>query len=117
MAVHRVAQMISEYRKHAAAQRVMVNRRNRQEQARTGSRRWTGRSLLAYEQHSEAMADIVEQLHFADLRDVAKALTSEAHALSQLAWRRMSGKADDHGQIEYALFVSRRTIRATVKAL
>lgn len=101
---------IASYRRHAAAQRRMVKPRNI---AHLAGREfaWTARSLDAHEAHTDARLAIERQLAEADQRDLARALSAEANALSQLSWSQLSGK-DNTGLITYSLTVARRTIRA-----
>lgn len=107
-----IADQIATYRRHAAAQRRMVKARNVEHLAGRAFP-WTTRSLDAHEAHTDARLAIERELTEADQRDLARALSAEANALSQLSWSKLSGK-NDTGLITYSLGVARRTIRAAV---
>lgn len=87
------ANQITEYRRHAAAQRRMVTARNRVHLA--GDQPvWTERSLLASEAHQEARSAIDTALRDAGHGELADALNAEAQVRSTLAWSTLSGKDD-----------------------
>lgn len=104
-----ITDQVREYRRHAAAQRRMVDARNRVHVA--GSEpHWSERSLQASEAHQAARADIDTELRDAGHNVLAEALNAEAQVQSQLAWSKMSGKTNVGELIERRSAI-RRIIR------
>lgn len=104
-----IAEQVRTYRQHAAAQRRMVDARNRVHLA-GGEPRWTERSLQINEARQAARSHITTALRDAGLDVLAEALNAEAQVQSQLSGSKMSGKTNV-GELTERRSAIRRVIR------
>lgn len=110
-----ITELITEYRRHATAQRRMVERRNRQHLAAGGDVNndpipWSERSFLANERHQEARGAIAARLQNAGHWALPDLLADEARLTRMLSWSKMSGK-DNVDALARELSKTRRDIR------